>query len=335
MTEYRRKSRNCHRIMLIGGDDRWTSYVSSWISGHPGAGLKLEKVLSKTDLENNPFKTLTALFVKTKIDCIIVMSSQKMEKHIPMIVSVADNMGIRVKILAPYLRQGAGQINCDTLAGIPIVSVRKEPLELLHNRILKRILDITVSGIACVMIDLWLVPLIGAIIRLNSKGPVIFRQERIGREGAHFVIYKFRTMRHYQGSRKEAFAGISHITEKDDDRFTSIGKWLRKTNIDEFPQLFNVLIGSMSLVGPRPHMVSEDLKLKKRLQKYPVRRYVKPGITGWAQINGYRGGTKDMTLMQNRTEHDIWYIENWSIWLDIKIIAITFWKMVTDRTEAY
>ena len=149
-------------------------------------------------------------------------------------------------------------------------------------------------------------------------------------------MYKFRTMTtDYRKRNEDPLAGIGEITKKDDDRLTPIGKWLRKTNIDEFPQLFNVFIGNMSLVGPRPHMVSEDNELEEKLEKYPVRRYVKPGITGWAQINGYRGGTKDMMLMQKRTDYDIWYLENWSFWLDIKIIAITLWQMIIAKTAAH
>jgi len=322
--------------MLVGNENELTNHISNWILKHPEIGLKLEGILSNAELEENTSKTLKAIFNQKEIDYVIVVSPRKLEKQMPKIASIADNMGIRVKIMSPYLRTVAGRVNFDTLAGIPIINLRNEPLESFHNRILKRILDVTVSSIAIVTLHSWLTPLIGAIIRFTSKGPAIFRQKRIGKDGKEFIMYKFRTMTtDYRKRNEDPLAGIGEITKKDDDRLTPIGKWLRKTNIDEFPQLFNVFIGNMSLVGPRPHMVSEDNELEEKLEKYPVRRYVKPGITGWAQINGYRGGTKDMMLMQKRTDYDIWYLENWSFWLDIKIIAITLWQMIIAKTAAH
>lgn len=334
--EYRKTGRNYRRVMLIGNNNELIDHISNWILKNPGTGLKLEGVLSNIDLEKEPPKTVKTIFNQKEIDYLIVVSSRRIEKLMPKIVSIADNTGIRVKIVSPDLRAVVGRVNFDTLAGIPIVNLRSEPLESLRNRILKRILDITVSSIAIVIIHSWLIPLIGAIIRITSRGPAIFCQKRIGKDGKEFLIYKFRTMTtDHHKSAEEALAGIGEITKKGDDRLTAIGRWLRKTNIDEFPQFFNVLSGNMSLVGPRPHMLSEDNDLEERLEKYPVRRYVKPGITGWAQTNGYRGGTRDMTLMQKRTEYDIWYVENWSLWLDIKIIAVTLWQMVTDRAGAH
>lgn len=243
------------------------------------------------------------------------------------VMSIAGVAGTRVKMVASKSQQVDGEIN-------PILeaesSVRRRcPLESPYKCILKRLLDITVSFITILAIHLWLIPVIGAIIRLTSKGPAIFRQKRIGKDGKVFVIYKFRTMAtDHHRSKKEALAGIGEITKENDSRLTPIGALLRKANIDEFPQFFNVLIGNMSLVGPRPHMVSEDMHLEENLEGYALRRRVKPGITGWAQVNGYRGGTNDMTLMQKRTDYDIWYIENWSIWLDIRIIVRTFWQVV-------
>tara|TARA_Y100001968_G_C18847136_1_gene476333 strand:- start:30 stop:503 length:474 start_codon:yes stop_codon:yes gene_type:complete len=156
-------------------------------------------------------------------------------------------------------------------------------------------------------------------------------QDRVGIDGISFRCMKFRTM----VSNKAAEKGYSHLTLKDDKRITWIGNILRKTNLDELPQFINVLMGNMSVIGPRPHMVSEDKEIAEKIEKYRIRRFVKPGITGLAAIKGYRGGTENLSLMQKRIDYDIKYIEEWSVWLDIKIAIITFWHMITFRTGAH
>ncbi len=241
-------------------------------------------------------------------------------------ISVVGDTGSHSKILDPGLQEVDGDFDSGSLLALV---ERPNPLDYLRNRILKRLLDILISLIVIFAIHLWLTPLVGLIIRLTSRGHSIFRQKRIGKNGSRFTIHKYRTMsNNHHASKEAALAGIGEITQENDARLTTVGKWLRKTNIDEFPQFFNVLLGNMSVVGPRPYMVSEDAELEQKIERYALRRRVKPGMTGWAQVNGYRGGTKDMALMQKRTDHDIWYIENWSFWLDIRIIVRTFWLVV-------
>ncbi len=230
------------------------------------------------------------------------------------------------------LREVDGSSDSGSLSA-PVIQLRPSPLDYLHNRILKRLLDIIISSIVISAVHLWLTPSVGLAIRLTSRGPSIFCQKRIGKKGRKFTIYKYRTMTtDHHASKKAALSGIGEITQENDARLTSIGEWLRKTNIDELPQFFNVFLGNMSVVGPRPHMVSEDAELGERLEQYSLRRRVNPGITGWAQVNGYRGGTEDMALMQKRTDYDLWYIENWSLWLDIKVILRTFWLVFANKT---
>ena len=195
----------------------------------------------------------------------------------------------------------------------------------------KKVFDLSLSLIVCVTILWWFYPLIGILIKLTSKGPFIIRQDRVGIDGNYFQCMKFRTM----VSNKAAEKGYSHLTQKDDNRITFIGKILRKTNLDELPQFLNVLSGKMSVIGPRPHMVSEDREIAEKIKKYRIRRFVRPGITGLAAIRGYRGGTENLELMQKRIDYDIEYIEKWSIWLDLKIAIITFWQMLTLRTGAH
>ena len=211
------------------------------------------------------------------------------------------------------------------------VSLRQEPLASRSNQIKKKLFDMILSTIVVFGILWWFYPLVGLLIKLSGRGPIIIHQDRIGIDGIRFMCMKFRTM----VSDKSAEKGYRHLTSKDDSRITLIGKILRKTNLDELPQFINVLFGYMSVIGPRPHMVSEDREIADKIDKYRIRRFVRPGITGLAAIKGYRGGTENLELMQKRIDHDIEYIENWSFWLDIKIAVITFWQMITFRTSAH
>lgn len=331
---YRKMGYNYRHVALIGKNDELTSRIKNWILQNQYTGLRVEELLFDIDIEQKNTKDLKNLLINRDIEYVIVLLSPEVEKQFDKIVYAADNAGIRIKLMSPIFEKIANRLKCELLAGIPIINLYDEPLEHLHNRIMKRILDITVSSISIILVHFWLTAIVGALIRLTSKGPFVFCQKRMGKDGKDFIIYKFRTMTCHK-SKEEEIAGIGNITEKGDSRLTPIGKWLRATNIDEFLQFFNVFIGNMSLVGPRPHMMSEDKELEDRLERYRMRRFTKPGITGWAQINGYRGGTKDMELMQKRIDYDIWYIENWSIWLDIKIIAITLWQTLTGRTNGY
>ena len=169
--------------------------------------------------------------------------------------------------------------------------------------------------------------LLVAAIKLDSRGPVLFRQKRVGIHKTHFHILKFRTMRYNPADESPV--------EKNDPRVTAVGKFLRHSSLDELPQIFNVLVGNMSVVGPRPHMVSHTEYYREIIDRYMLRHSVKPGITGWAQVNGYRGTTDHLWKMERRVEHDVWYIENWSFMLDLKIIVRTAINMLAGDENAY
>jgi len=190
------------------------------------------------------------------------------------------------------------------------------PLDNLTNRVGKRIFDIIFSSAVVLFIFSWLIPLLGIIIKLNSKGPVFFVQQRTGINNKTFNCIKFRTMKvNNEADSKQA--------EKNDTRITSIGNFLRRTNIDELPQFINVLIGNMSVVGPRPHMLKHTEQYSALIEYYKVRHFVKPGITGWAQVNGYRGLTDEVWKMEKRVEYDMEYLDKWNFMWDIKIIIMT------------
>jgi len=205
------------------------------------------------------------------------------------------------------------------------IEVQRAPLSRFELA-QKRVLDIAVSGVAVITL-LPLFAIIATAIKLDSKGPVIFRQRRNGFGGRVFTIFKFRSM-----SVMEDGAVVTQA-QKNDKRVTRVGKFLRATSLDELPQVLNVLFGDMSIVGPRPHAMAHDDAYSKLISGYAFRHHVKPGITGWAQASGFRGETAELELMERRIELDLWYINNWSIWLDIKIILKTFVEVL--RKQAY
>jgi len=214
------------------------------------------------------------------------------------------------------------------ISGMPVLKKYNEPLARLRNQTIKRTFDFILSSLVILFILSWLIPLVGLLIKLESRGPVFFKQERSGRDNTSFGCLKFRSMRiNYESDLLQA--------TKNDARVTRLGAFLRKTSIDELPQFINVLKGDMSIVGPRPHMLRHTEEYNELVNHYMVRLYLKPGITGWAQVNGYRGETKDVDLMKKRVEHDIWYMENWSQILDIKIVWLTFLSMLKGHENAY
>ncbi|MFT4205289.1 MAG: undecaprenyl-phosphate glucose phosphotransferase [Chitinophagaceae bacterium] len=212
--------------------------------------------------------------------------------------------------------------------GLHILNLRSEPLSSLRNRIKKRLFDLAFSTFVIVFILSWLYPIIAIIIKLGSKGPVIFKQQRSGKDNKPFNCYKFRSM------RMSTDADTKQAT-KNDARLTKFGAFMRKTSLDELPQFFNVWKGEMSIVGPRPHMLKHTEQYQELIEKYLVRQFLKPGITGWAQVNGFRGETKELSLMQKRVEYDIWYMENWSLMLDVRIVFMTVINIIKGEPEAY
>ena len=210
----------------------------------------------------------------------------------------------------------------------PVLSLRPEPLEDPANSIKKRVFDICMSLFVIVFILSWLTPILAILIKLNSRGPVFFIQPRSGKDNQVFKCFKFRSL------SPNSDAHTRQVT-RNDNRITPFGKFLRKSNLDELPQFFNVLIGNMSVVGPRPHMLAHTETYSKALEQYMIRHFVKPGVTGWAQVNGLRGEIKGQDQLRNRIEHDIWYLENWSLWLDLRIIFLTVYNTVKGDKNAF
>lgn len=208
------------------------------------------------------------------------------------------------------------------------VDIQSTPLANWYNRILKRLFDIILSIVVIVMVLSWLIPIIGLIKFISGEKGLFFIQNRNGYKDYPFSIIKFRTM------KKNGFSDTKPAT-RDDARITKIGRFLRRTSIDELPQFFNVLIGNMSVIGPRPHMNQHDKEFKAIVKKYMFRHTVKPGISGYAQVNGHRGEIRGLKDMKQRIEFDVTYIENWSVWFDIKIVILTIVKLLKGDSSAY
>lgn len=220
------------------------------------------------------------------------------------------------------------QMVVEMMDNMPVLTLRKEPLSRFRNRAVKRAFDVAVSGLFLLTCFWWIAIVVALITKITMPGPVFFKQKRNGLLGEEFYCLKFRSMCVNQDAdNKQA--------TQDDPRTTAWGRIMRKTNIDELPQFINVFMGSMSIVGPRPHMVKHTEEYSALVDKYMVRHWVKPGITGWAQVKGARGETHELWQMEKRIRKDVWYVENWSLWLDIRIIYLTIRNTIQGDKQAY
>jgi putative colanic acid biosynthesis UDP-glucose lipid carrier transferase len=210
---------------------------------------------------------------------------------------------------------------------MPALSVCDTPFHGT-DAVLKRVTDIMVAALAAIVLTP-LMLLVGLAVKLTSGGPVLFRQRRYGLNGEEILVYKFRTMNVCEDG------DLVRQAAKDDQRVTWLGRWLRRTSIDELPQLLNVLEGKMSVVGPRPHAIAHNELYRKLISGYMIRHKVRPGMTGWAQVNGLRGETKTLEEMSERVRYDLEYLRSWSPWLDIKILAMTLAVVVRDQKNAH
>lgn len=249
-------------------------------------------------------------------------------KDVNRLINIADNNLIRIIFIPEARGLHLSKLKFDFVGQQPVMVLRPLPLDEPLNRIWKRLFDLIFSILVCSLILIWLVPIIAILVKLSSKGPVFFKQKRSGLNNDLFWCYKFRTMKvNTESDSKQA--------EKGDSRITPIGAFLRKTSLDEMPQFLNVLIGNMSVVGPRPHMKSHTEHYSKIINKFMLRHFVKPGITGLSQVKGLRGETTEPGQMRNRVRIDIFYIEYWSFLLDLKIVYLTVYNIFKGDDKAF
>ena len=327
---YRNLGRNFRKVVVIGMDEASKNIINLF-NERKTLGYKYEGFFSnksnKSKIGN--IEDSFQFVLEQKIDEIYCSLNELNSQTIRKITAFANSHNIGLKLIPDskklYSKNHNVEFYDDTLA---VVNVQKLPFEFNENYIIKRFFDIIFSFFVCLFILSWLVPILWVLIKLESRGPLIFLQEREGLDGKQFVCYKFRSMRLNTMSDK------IHATEND-DRITRIGAFIRKTSIDELPQFYNVIKGNMSIVGPRPHLPSLSLEYQKDVDDYLKRHTVKPGITGLAQISGYRGEIKKKSDIKNRIRLDIFYIENWSFLLDIKIILKTVLHVFKGDEKAY
>lgn len=328
----RKKGYNARSILLVGMNKNILSLLHQ-IYLNPKYGFKIAGLYTDAEVSSeirNYYKgklsEISSFLEGNSVDEIIISLPYHQSKLINDLFRYADNNMMRVRVIPEFSEYLSQTFSIDYIQNIPIMKLRSEPLNSFTNRILKRFFDVLFSSVIVIVLFSWLFPIIAVIIKLTSKGPVFFVQERTGRDGEAFNCFKFRSM------TVNAASDQLQAT-KNDARVTPFGAFMRKTSIDELPQIFNVLLNNMSLVGPRPHMLKHTEEYRVLVDKFMVRHFAKPGVTGWAQINGFRGETKYIRDMENRAAADIWYIENWSFFLDVKIVVTTAWSMIFKKDE--
>lgn len=328
LKKYRVEFGGNFRKTVILGENKKTSALEKFFKTNQEYGFIHHETYSLEDSNEKYFQEIFNSILNEDIDEIYCSISELSNKQLNKIIDFADNNLKVVKFIPDNKEVYSKKLNYEYYGYIPILALRTIPIEDPFNFVLKRTFDIVFSSAVIILILSWLTPIIALIIKLESKGPVFFKQSRNGFNYEEFYCYKFRSM---------ALNEKAHLKQatKNDQRITRFGRFIRKTSIDELPQFFNVLIGDMSVVGPRPHMVSHTNDFAKRIDKFMVRHFVKPGITGLAQIKGFRGEIEEDKDIINRVKYDIFYIENWSLLLDIRIILQTALNAMKGEEKAY
>lgn len=335
----RRHGRNIRNLLIVGAGKVGYNFYET-ILANPQFGYR---VIGFLDDKNKSFlngqylgkiSDLNKILSKKEVDNVIIALPNVAMDRIEEVIRTCEQYTTRIKIIPNYFGMVSSRYTVTMFGRFPVISVREDRVNEFNWRLLKRIFDIIATSLAFIFVFSWLWPILAIIIKFSSRGPVFFKQERWGKDNKRFTTYKFRSMVAESRDVNED-TGKYQQAKKDDPRITKVGAFLRKTNLDELPQFWNVLKGDMSIVGPRPHPEPLNLESKSKVKMYMLRHLVKPGITGWAQVNGHRGETGGVDKMQKRVEHDIWYIENWTFWLDLQILFMTVWNMIKGDPNAY
>lgn len=320
----RKKGHNLKHVILVGYSRAAEAYIDR-ILANPQWGYYIHGILDNTMEIGTRYKKVPVIgklnqldeyLTKMSLDEIAITLNLKEYEYLGKVVATCEKSGVHTKFIPDYYNLISTKPYTEDLYGLPVINIRNVPLSNTFNWVTKRIVDIIGSIIGIIVFAIPML-IIAILIKLTSEGPVIFSQIRVGKHNKTFKMYKFRTMT-VQPAEVEAKAW----TTQNDPRVTKIGKFLRRTSLDELPQLFNILKGDMSIVGPRPERPQFVEKFKEVIPRYMIKHQVPPGLTGWAQINGYRGDTS----ITKRIEHDLYYIENWSLWFDFKIMFLTIFK---------
>jgi putative colanic acid biosynthesis UDP-glucose lipid carrier transferase len=318
---------NFRKVVLLGSPKR-VAQLGSFFEDNPDYGYKLIKTFSTETDKKDTIEACYQFVKQEKIDEVYCSLFDLTNPQVNELIDFADNNLKILKFLPDNKEFFARNLKLDYYGYIPILSLRSIPLDDVINQTIKRTFDVVFSLIIIVFILSWLIPILAFFIKSESKGPIFFTQMRNGLNYMEFNCYKFRSM------RLNNIADLEQVS-KNDPRITKIGRFMRKTSIDELPQFFNVFLGEMSVVGPRPHMVSHTEMYALKVDKFMVRHFIKPGITGLAQTNGFRGEVENDQDIIYRVKYDIFYMENWSLLLDLKIVFMTLINAVSGEEKAY
>ncbi len=325
----RLKGKNKRYVVTVGGGDTMKNLVKTITEG--AFGYSIVKSFSYEDA------TEVLPWLKERIesntqprvqDIFCSLSTGENRQVVRELIHFCDNNLVRFMIVPYIYNFMKRRLEIQMFNNVPVMSMHTEPLRRPFNRFIKRSFDILVSGLFLCTVFPIVYIIVGLAIKITSPGPIFFKQKRNGIDGKEFYCYKFRSMKVNKDSDTVQ-------ATKDDPRKTKLGNFLRKSNIDELPQFINVFKGDMSLVGPRPHMLKHTEEYSELIDKYMLRHLVKPGITGWAQVTGFRGETKELEQMEGRVRQDIWYMENWSFLLDLRIMIKTVTNMLGGEKNAY
>lgn len=321
---FRKKGYNLKYILLIGYSRAAEEYITR-INANPQWGYVIRGILDDRIPSGTMYKgvkvvgrieNIRYILPENKLDEIAITLALKDYDHLEYIVDLCEKSGVHTKFIPDYNSLVPSNPYTEDLMGLPVINIRYVPLTNTLNWWSKRAIDMIGAAIG-IVISSPVMLLAALAVRLTSRGPVIFKQERVGLHNKNFKMYKFRTMEMQRPTAEQ-----KGWTIKDDPRVTKVGKFLRRTSLDELPQLFNILMGEMSLVGPRPERPQFVEKFREEIPRYMIKHQVRPGLTGWAQINGYRGDTS----IRKRIEYDLFYIENWTMSFDFKIMFLTIFK---------
>lgn len=321
---FRKKGYNLKYILLVGYSRAAEEYITR-INANPQWGYVVRGILDDRIPSGTVYKGVKVvgrienihyILPENKLDEIAITLALEDYDHLEYIVDLCEKSGVHTKFIPDYNSLVPSHPYTEDLMGLPVINIRYVPLTNTLNWVTKRAVDI-IGALAGIILSSPVMLIAALAVRFTSRGPIIFKQERVGLHNKTFKMYKFRTMEMQKPSAEQ-----KGWTIKNDPRVTKVGRFLRHTSLDELPQLFNILLGEMSLVGPRPERPQFVEKFKEEIPRYMIKHQVRPGLTGWAQINGYRGDTS----IRKRIEYDLFYIENWTLALDFKIMFLTIFK---------
>lgn len=328
---YLRKIGKNLRKVVIAGYGESALELADFFKKNPQYGYRFEGYFDNNISNEKILGKVAAIkdyILNNKVDEIYCLVPDIEENEVNDLVEFGENNIVRVKLIPNIRNYIYAKSKVDLYGSIPVLVIKEEPLDDEFSQFTKRLFDIIFSSLIIILVFPWLFLIIAILIKLESKGPIFFAQNRSGKNYKPFKCLKFRTM--FYQKNAEFVQAI-----KNDNRITKIGAFLRKTSLDELPQFFNVFLGQMSVVGPRPHPIKLDDEYKVQINKYMSRHFVKPGVTGLSQVLGYRGETNEPHLMKARIKIDNFYIENWSFFLDIKIILLTIYKVINRDEKAF